>query len=140
YRPSVGAGRGSIDIVWMLPDNQLANLYSVILAGQVPSEAVIRLPWLEVDSEIKWDNEESPSVPIEDVSLNFSLEGHPSRSETALLNHVINARYELAGKLSPIEVWLRRISWAVGVTAVLWGVVVIAVLLLLPLPSRYRHW
>ena len=146
YRPAIEEWGASIDMVWRLVDDRLASLHSIILTGKMPSGAVVSFPlhneleygWEPDGSGQTWDNENSPSIPIEDVRLDFSLQASrpsetdlPEGYDAEFFADAARVRFVLIRKLASIEFWLARISWTVGL---------IAVLLLVLVLSRYWHW
>jgi hypothetical protein len=106
------------------------------LAGRTPQKAVIFLQHSELEfgwepdgSGQKWDNEKSPSIPIENVSFNFELNvpsiDQPLDTEIldgddrAFFSDTARVNFALLRRLSSIEVSLGRLSWTVGLVALL---------------------
>ena len=125
-----------IHLIWRLPDDHLAGFHSLVLAGKTPRKAVVFFPLgkLEFGSEPdgsgqKWDNERSPSVPIKNVSFNFNLQvpstDQPLNSEVpegddrAFFSDAARVNFTLIRKLSAIESSVGRLSWTVGLIALL---------------------
>jgi hypothetical protein len=84
YFRSTGERGAEIWLVVRLADDQLTHLHSVILSGRTPSTAIVHLyhddlqvGWEPDGSGLKWDNETSPLIPIEEVTFNFSLQASP---------------------------------------------------------------
>ena len=136
YVPGRGERDSEIHLIWRLPDDHLAGFHSLILAGRTPQTAVVFLQHGEIEfgwepdgSGQKWDNEKNPSVPIENVSFNLGLHAPsadqplssevPEGDDRAFFSDVARVNFVLLRKLSLIESSLGRLSWAVGLIAVL---------------------
>jgi len=136
YVPGRGDRDSEIHLIWRLPDDHLAGFHSLVLAGRTPRTAVIFLQHGEVEfgwepdgSGQKWDNEKNPSVPIENVSFNVDLHAPPADQplnsevpegdDRAFFSDAARVNFALMHKLSSIESSLGRLSWAVGLIALL---------------------
>jgi hypothetical protein len=136
YVPGRSETDSEIRLIWRLPDDHLAGFHSLVLAGKTPRTAVVFLQhgelefgWEPDGSGQKWDNERSPSVPIENVSFNFSLHApsadHPLNTEVpesddrAFFADAARVNFALIRKLSSIESSLGRLSWTVGLITLL---------------------
>ncbi len=85
--------------------------------------------WEPDGSGQKWDNEKSPSVPIENVSFNFDLQVRstdlplntevPEGDDRAFFSDAARVNFALVRRLSSIESSLGRLSWTVGLIALL---------------------
>jgi hypothetical protein len=85
--------------------------------------------WEPDGSGQKWDNEKSPSVPIENVSFNFELHAPstdlplstevPEGGDRAFFSDVARVNFALLARLSSIEASLARLSWTAGLIALL---------------------
>jgi hypothetical protein len=138
-----GEGYSEICFIWRLPDDQLAAFHRLLLAGKVPWQAIVSLPfshdYLKFRSEPggsgkEWDNERAPEVPIENVEFILTLQvarndevlGEPETvfldvdgAHRSFYSDAARVNYALIGKLSAIESAMARLSWTVGVIALL---------------------
>jgi hypothetical protein len=106
------------------------------LSGKTLRTAVIFLAhgeleysWEPDGSGQKWDNEKNPSIPIENVSFNIDLHNNadnaplsiavPDGSDRAFYADAARVNFALLGRLSSIEALLGRLSWTVGVIALI---------------------
>jgi hypothetical protein len=140
YVPGKGERSSRIDLIWRLPDDHLAGFHSLVLAGKIPRKAVIFLP---ADASLgyglsgqKWDNEKTLAVPIEnvrfDLSFEVSLTGQPLNTDIpddgdrAFFSDATRVNYALMRKLSAIEFSIARLSWMLGLIALLMLVLVLS--------------
>jgi hypothetical protein len=136
YAPGNRDRSAEIELVWRLPDDHLAGFHSLVLAGKTPRKAVILLlhgaleyGWEPDGSGQKWDNEKKPAVPIENVRFDFRFEVPltdqplnteiPDDGDRAFFSDATRVNYALMRKLSAIEFSIARLSWIVGLIALL---------------------
>jgi hypothetical protein len=87
YVPGKGERGSDLHLTWRLPDDHLAGFHALVLAGRMPRTAVIffdhgdelEYGWEPDGSGQKWDNEKNPSIPIESVRFDLSLQVPSSR-------------------------------------------------------------
>lgn len=125
-----------VHLVWRLPDDHLAGFHALVLAERTPRKAVVFLQHSELEfgwepdgSGQKWDNEKNPSVPIENVSFNFELHAQstglplnteiPEGDDRAFFSDAARVNFALLRRLSSIKSSLARLSWTVGLIALL---------------------
>jgi len=125
-----------IRLTWLLPDDHLAGFHALVLAGKTPRAAFIDLAhgkleygWEPDGSGQTWDNEKHPSIPIENVSFKFDLLAPPSDQplntefpegyDRAFFSDAARVNFALLRKLSSIESSLGRLSWHVGIIALI---------------------
>lgn len=134
------AGRGErgsrINLIWRLSDDHLAGFHSLVLAGKTPRHAVIdfshdefEFGWESDGSGQKWDNEKTPAVPIENVRFDLNLqvsstnqrwnEEIPDDGDPSFFSDAAKVNFALIRKLSAIESLMGRLSWMVGLIALL---------------------
>ena len=134
------AGKGERDselwLTWRLPDDHLAGFHALVLAGRTPRTAVIffahgelEFGWEPDGSGQKWDNEKNPSTPIENVRFDLSLHAPsselpvntevPESDDRAFFSDTAKVNFALIRKLSAIESSVSRLSWMVGLIALL---------------------
>jgi hypothetical protein len=146
YVPGKGE-RSSINLIWRLPDDHLAGFHDLVLAGKMPRQAVVffqhgelEFGWEPDGSGQKWDNEKTPAVLIENVRFDLSLqvspvdrpwnEKVPDHYYPAFFSDAAKVNFALVRKLSAIESSMGRLSWIVGLIALLMLVLVL---------SRFSH-
>jgi hypothetical protein len=143
YVPGKGE-RSSINLIWRLPDDHLAGFHSLVLAGKILRKAVIFLSadaslgygWEPDGSGQKWDNEKTLAVPIENVRFDLSFEVSltdqplntdiPDDGDRAFFSDATRVNYALMRKLSAIEFSIARLSWTLGLIALLMLVLVLS--------------
>lgn len=128
--------RGEINLIWQLTDEHLAGFHSLVLAGRTPRTAVVFFQhgtlesgWEPDGSGQKWDNGKNPSVPIENVSFRFELHAQPTDEplgkesadgdDRAFYSDAARVNFALLRRLTSIESSLTRLSWVVGLIALL---------------------
>lgn len=136
YIPGGGERDSEIHLIWCLPDDHLAGFHSLVLAGRTPRQAVVsfrhgalEFGWEPDGGGQKWDNEKSPSVPIENISFSFELHAPPTGmpldievtegDDRAFFSDAAKVNFALLRRLSSIESALGRLSWTVGLIALL---------------------
>lgn len=136
YVPGRGERDSELWLTWRLPDEHLAGFHALVLAGRTPRTAVIFLDhgelefgWEPDGSGQKWDNEKNPSIPIENVRFDLSLRVAPGElpvnteipegDDRAFFSDTARVNFALLRKLSSIEGSLERISWSVGLVALI---------------------
>ena len=136
YIPGRGERDSEIHLIWCLPDDHLAGFHSLVLAGRTPRQAVVSFPhgalefgWEPDGSGQKWDNKKSPSVPIENISFSFELHALPTGlslntevpegDDRAFFSDAAKVNFALLRRLSSIESALGRLSWTLGLIALL---------------------
>jgi hypothetical protein len=146
YVPGKGE-RSSINLIWRLPDDHLAGFHDLVLAGKMPRQAVVffqhgelEFGWEPDGSGQKWDNEKTPAVLIENVRFDLSLqvspvdrawnEKVPDHYDPAFFSDAAKVNFSLVRKLSAIESSMGRLSWIIGLIALLMLVLVL---------SRFSH-
>lgn|GEM_PF-5535624 len=123
-------------LIWRLADVDLAGFHALVLSGKTLRTAVIFLAhgeleygWEPHGSGQKWDNEKNPSIPIENISFNIDLHSNadnaplsiavPDGSDRAFYADTARVNFALLGRLSSIEALLGRLSWTVGLIALI---------------------
>lgn len=136
YFPGRGEPDSKLHLIWQLPDDHLAAFHALVLAGRTPRQAIVSFPhgafefgWEPDGSGQKWDNEKSPAVPIEMVDFLFDLQvpsgDHswntevPEDYDREFFSNAAKVNFVLIRKLSSIESSLGRLSWTVGLIALL---------------------
>jgi len=135
YVPGRGEREPELWLTWRLADIDLAGFHALVLSGKTLRTAVIFLAhgeleygWEPDGSGQKWDNEKNPSIPIENISFNIELHNAdnaplsiavPDGSDRAFYADTARVNFALLGRLSSIEALLGRLSWTVGVIALI---------------------